>query len=145
MTHEDAGHYAAKHSPDTKLNEKIAEAVRLKLKAGKISCAAAHKIARDLGVTPAEVGVTIDLLEARINKCQLGLYGYVKGKSVVKPAEHVSKELRDAIENSLVAGRLSCTASWEISEKFGIPKMHVSSASELLTIKISACQLGSFR
>jgi hypothetical protein len=145
MTHEDAGHYAAKHPPDTNLNPGIAGAVKQVIKNGKISCAAAHKIAREMKVPPADVGVTIDLLEARINHCQLGLYGYAPEKRIVKPADNVPKDLEETIKESLVDDRLPCKASWEIAEKFSISRMNVSAACETLNIKISVCQLGSFR
>jgi len=144
MTHKDAGHYAAKHPPEKKLNPKIAEAVRLQAINGKISCASGHKIARDLNVPPAEVGISIDLLEMRLNKCQLGLHGYFPEKRIVEPAEKVSPELEKTILKSLVNNRLSCAVAWEIARKFGIPKMNVSSACETLKIKISSCQLGAF-
>jgi hypothetical protein len=144
MTHEDAGHYAAKHPPEKKLNQEIAEAVNLKAVNGKISCAAAHKIAGSLKVPPAEVGIAIDLLEMRINRCQMGLYGYTPEKRIVKPAEKVSPELEKAILEALVSNRLPCAAAWEIAGKFGISKMKVSSACERLKIRISACQLGAF-
>jgi len=75
MTHEDAGHYAAKHTVGTEPAAEITEAVRDKIKDGHISCAAMHKIASDLKKTPAEVGVAVDLIEARLNKCQMGLFG----------------------------------------------------------------------
>ncbi len=68
MAHEDAGHYAAKHPKGTKLNLKIAEPVKQKISDGRITCADAHAIAHNLKVTPAAVGVTIDLLECRIGK-----------------------------------------------------------------------------
>jgi hypothetical protein len=144
MTHEDEGHYAAKHPPDTNLNPGIAEEVKQNMKDGKISCSAASKIARELKVPPADVGVTIDLLEARINRCQLGLFGYVPEKTIVKPADSVPKELEKTIKDLLVDDRLPCKTSWEIAEKFGIPRMNVSAACETLKIKISVCQLGSF-
>ncbi|MBE9547143.1 MAG: hypothetical protein IMF10_06590 [Proteobacteria bacterium] len=144
MAHEDAGHYAAKHPPDKKLNQDIAGAVKLRVSNGKISCASGHKIAGDLHITPAEVGITIDLLEMRINKCQLGLYGYAPEKRIVKPAETVSPELERAILKALANNRLPCAAAWEIARKLDITKMKVSSACEALKIKISACQLGAF-
>jgi len=145
MTHEDAGHYAAKHSPDTRLDPKIAEAITKKIQDGKITCAAAHKITGELDVLPADVGVAIDLMEARISRCQLGLYGYSPEKRIVEPAENVSQELEKAIRNSLVNDRLFCLSSWEIASKLHIPKMNVAAACETLKIKISSCQLGSFR
>jgi len=144
MTHENAGNYSAKHLPDKKLDKKIAEAVKLQAIDGKISCASGHKIAGQLDVPPAEVGITVDLLEIRINKCQLGLYGYSPKNRIVKPAEKVSPELEEAILKTLSDNRLPCSAAWEIAKRFNIPKMEVSWACEALKIKISTCQLGAF-
>jgi len=145
MTHEDAGHYAAKHGEETKLDERIAGEIQKKIREGKISCSAAHRIAEELGVTPAEVGVAIDLLEARIERCQLGLYGYSPKRRIVEAAETVSMELETAIRGALTEGKLTCLSSWEIAKKFGIPKMAVCSACETLGIKLSSCQLGAFK
>ena len=144
MAHEDAGHYAAKHPPEIKLNSQIAEAVKRKVLDGRITCAAAHKIARELDTPPAEVGVTVDLLEIRISKCQLGLYGYSPQKRIVKPAENVSPQLEKAINESLVNNCLLCLPCWEIAKRFGIARMNVSAACETLEVKISSCQLGCF-
>ncbi|MBW2340693.1 MAG: hypothetical protein JRF50_10190 [Deltaproteobacteria bacterium] len=145
MTHEDAGHYSAKHATDTKLDPKIAEAIRLKAVDGRITCAAAHKIAGKLVISPADVGVAIDLLEMRIEKCQLGLFGYGAQKNAVKPAQGVSPELQEAIKASLVNNRISCLSCWEIAERFGIARIDVSAACEALQIRISSCQLGAFQ
>ncbi len=117
MAHEDAGHYAAKHK-GAELNEKIAAKVREKMSDGTLSCGAAHVIAEELGVAASEVGVTLDLLEVRIGKCQLGLFGYGEEKRIIKPADKVDPELQKEIENSLVDGRLPCKAAWDIAEKF---------------------------
>ena len=142
--HEDAGHFAAKHPKGTKLNPQIARAVKEKISDGWITCAASHKIARDLKVTPAEVGVTVDLLEGRLSECQMGLFGYRPQKRIVNPAKTVSPEMEEAIKNALVDGRISCASCWKISEKLGVPKMKVSETCEKLEIKISQCQLGAF-
>ena len=144
MTHEDAGHYAAKHPPGTKLDSRIAEMVKQKISDGKITCTAAHKIAGELNVSPAEVGVVIDLLEKRISKCQLGLYGYGPQRKIVRPADSVSLQLKKAIEESLVNNLLSCFSSWEIAKRFAISKTDVCAACETFKIKISSCQLGAF-
>ena len=144
MTHEDAGHYALKHPPDTVMNQEIADRVKTRISDGKIPCAAAHKIAEELGVEPREVGVTIDLLEIRVSHCQLGLYGYGAKGRIVKPAEKVSPEVDAAIRKSLVNGKLTCLRSWEIADQFGLSRMEISSACEKMGIKISSCQLGSF-
>jgi hypothetical protein len=76
MTHADKGHYAAKHAPGQRPDEKISVLVRSKVEEGKLPCADAERIGADLGATMAEIGLTLDLLEVRIRRCQLGLFGY---------------------------------------------------------------------
>jgi len=144
MTHHDEGHYAMKHPPGTVLNKDIAERVQARVKDGRITCAAAHRIAGECGVEPKDVGIAIDLLEVRIAGCQLGLYGYGSKGRVVEPAREVSTELEAAIGKSLVDGRLTCRTSWDIAEQFGITRMEISAACETLKIRITSCQLGSF-
>ena len=144
MAHENAGNYGAKHKTGTKLNPQIAEAVKKEVADGKIACAVAHKIARELGVSPADVGVTIDLLETRISKCQLGLYGYHPQKRIIKPAGSVSPSLEEAIKKSVENDRISCLSCWEIAKKSNIARIDVASACETLKVKISSCQLGAF-
>lgn len=145
MARKDKGRYAKKHSSDRKMDQKVAEAVQGRISAeGEISCAAAFRIVSDLGVSPLEVGFTIDVMEIPVTKCQLGLFGYNPRKGFVKPAESVSSGLEDAIRRALVNDRLSCAAAWEIAEKLGVGKMDVTAACEALKIKISSCQLGTF-
>jgi hypothetical protein len=143
MTHEDAGHYAAKHK-GAKLNEKIAVKVREKMADDILSCGAAHVIAEELGVAASEVGITLDLLEVRIGKCQMGLFGYGEKKRIVKPADKVEPELQKEIESLLVDGRLPCKAAWELAKKFQIKRLDLANACEKLKIKINSCQIGSF-
>jgi hypothetical protein len=144
MTHEDAGHYKRKHPPDREPKPELVQAVKQKASKGEISCAAAHRIAEDTKTPPLEVGFTVDYLELRLTKCQLGLYGYRPHKRVVEPAETVSDDLRNAIRESLVNGRLSCRAAWEIARNRGLSKMEISSACEAIKTKIFSCQLGAF-
>jgi hypothetical protein len=143
MAHEDAGHYAAKHK-GAKLNEKIAAKVREKMSDDILSCGAAHFIAEELGVAASEVGITLDLLEVRIGKCQMGLFGYGEKKRIVKPADKVEPELQKEIESLLVDGRLPCKAAWDIAEKFKMKRLYLANACEKLNLKINSCQIGSF-
>ncbi len=145
MTHEDAGHYALKHPSSAGPDARIAEAVRAKVSNGKIACAAVHKIAADFDIPPSEVGRTVDLMELRLHRCQLGLFGYGPQRRIVEPAESVTPALKEAIEASLIDNRLPCRTAWEIAEKMGLKKMDVSSACEALKIKIGGCQIGSFK
>ena len=144
MTHEDRGHFAKKHSPDRKVDDKIAKAVKDRSSDEEIPCAVAFDIANELKVSPEEVGFTIDSLEIHIVKCQLGLHGYRSNGKKVKPADSVPPPLEKAIREALVNDRLPCVAAWEIAERSRIPKMEVSSACEALKTKISSCQLGTF-
>ena len=61
MTLGNAGHYAVKHPEETICNPQIAEALKQTISAGRITCAAAHKIAGNFQISPVEVGVNIDL------------------------------------------------------------------------------------
>ncbi len=145
MTHEDAGHYAAKHPPKTELKPEVEKKIREKLQGDTITCAAAHAVASDLAIAPADVGVALDLMEARIEKCQMGLFGYSPEKCIVKPAPEVVPQLRKAIEQALVDNRLPCLAAWDSAKKLGIAKMDVAAACEALKIKICTCQIGAFK
>jgi hypothetical protein len=144
MSHTDAGHYAAKHAPGIQINPQIAELVKQYTSNGRITCADAHTIAQELNVSPAEVGVIIDLLEIQLSTCQLGLFGYGPQKRIVQPAEHVSPKLKNALENAQRDNRLSCFSAWKFAERFGISRIDIAAACEALQVKISACQLGTF-
>jgi len=145
MTHRDEGHYAQKHSARAQLNRTIADAIRKCSVEGKVPCTEAFRIAEEMNIQPSEVGRALDLLEIRIIKCQLGLFGHEKGKRlIVKPAETVPQDLEEAIRAGLVNERLPCAIAWEIAKRFNVPKMGITSACERLNLHISQCQLGAF-
>ena len=143
MTHKDAGRYADKHGSGVSPDERIASAVREKTAAGELACAEAERIGVTLGVSLAEIGRTLDLLELRIGRCQLGLFGYPEGKAV-HPVAAVAPDLEAAIRARLAGGRLPCQAAWEIAVERKLARMAVSSACEALKIRIKPCQLGAF-
>lgn len=144
MTHSDAGRYSAKHAPGGSPDERIAGAVREKAVEGALSCAEAERIGAALGVKLEEVGRTLDLLELRIGRCQLGLFGYGPERKAVQPAASVAKDLEEAIRGRLADERLPCRAAWEIAAERGITRMAVSAACEKQKIRIKPCQLGAF-
>jgi hypothetical protein len=144
MAHTDADRYTAKHPGDRKPDAKIAEAVRKRAADGEINCADATAIAENLRVDMLKVGETIDLLEMRFKRCQLGLFGFAGKKLIVEPAVKVSPELEKAVRGNLADGRLSCVSAWKIADGMGIARMDVTSACEALKIKIKPCQLGAF-
>ncbi len=144
MTHEDEGHYSAKHPHGTPADPALAAALTQTAQDGRVSCTAAHELAAAFKVAPAEVGKTADLLELRIVECQMGLFGYSPEKRIVKPADEVSDELRDSLQRYAANGRISCATCWKIADDLGLEKMTVSSACERLGIKVRHCQLGAF-
>ena len=144
MTREQGPKFSEKHGDDTRIDPAIKQKVENKTKNNEISCAVAFQIAEELKAAPADVGKGIDLLDIRLVKCQLGLFGYGPEKKTVKPKSPQSRDLEEAIRTALVEKKLSCRAAWDIALRFNVPKMAVSAACEALSIKIKPCQLGAF-
>jgi hypothetical protein len=144
MTHKDTGNYAGKRGGRA-LNETIAAKIKGKISENRISCAEAHSIAVELNTDPADVGAAIDLLEVRIIKCQLGLFGYGKEKNIPVLSDKINPDIESVIKSSLVNDRLPCFTAWEIAKRFKVARPMISAACETMKIKISPCQLGAFR
>ena len=147
MTHEDAGKYALKHPPGIRPNEQIARAIREKSPGVELACGMGEKISELLKVDISEVGITADLLEMKIKKCQLGLFGWGKKPSHGKDihaADSVSVELKSALEEVAENGGVTCAALWVIADRLGAERKVVSAACDTLGLKIRACQLGAF-
>jgi hypothetical protein len=136
--------FADKHEGSTKLDPSIKEAVLKRSKEGDLPCTIAFEIVKELGVEAAEVGKTVDLLNFRLVKCQLGLFGYIPEKKILKPQSTDNQDLKDAILNAQIDGRLPCKNAWEIASEFEISKMMISNIAEAMKIKIKPCQLGAF-
>lgn len=145
MTHEFEGHYRSKHAPNIQLDPALAKRVREKAEDGHLPCASAFTIAEERGTSPDEVGRVADLLEIKITKCQLGLFGYIKERrNIVEPAGRVSGELERALQKGMINGRLPCKKAWEIARDFGLSKTEITAACERLNIRLGFCQLGTF-
>jgi hypothetical protein len=143
MARKDKGHFSTKH-PGASVKKEVEELLKKKKTDGAMPCPLAFQAAGELGLTPAEIGQAIDLLEIPISKCQLGLFGYTPVSRIIKPAESVPEDLEAAIRKALADGRLPCADAFAIAKEFKLAKIRVSSACEKLKIKISSCQLGAF-
>jgi hypothetical protein len=143
MTHEDAGHYAAKHFRAT-VNHETAAQLKKHIVDGRISCTAAHAVAQVLRVTPKQAGIAIDLLEARIVQCQLGLFGWEEQLPAAGLPVAAAKLLKQAVQAALAKGRLPCAAAWKIADAQAVPRRAVKEICDRLNIKICRCQLGAF-
>ncbi len=143
--HQDEGHYAGKHPDKSALNERIAEVLKAEAENGRLSCTAAHRIASELGVSPAETGRNMDLLEIRITGCQLGLFGKDKDEvDKTLPSEDDVDVLKEIIEEDSRNGGISCRTLWTAAEKAGSTKAQAAAVCDLMSIKIHSCQLGAF-
>ena len=56
------------------MSNELEEKIKSSLVNGKLPCAVAFKIAKELKVSPREVGETADKLGIRIARCQLGCF-----------------------------------------------------------------------
>jgi hypothetical protein len=145
MASQHSGNFRAKHPQDTKVDPPIMDQVAANIVKGCMACKTAHAIAGELNVAPSQVGIAIDLQNGRIKACQLGLFGYGKGKKIVaQNGTEVKAEIASAIRNKLIDGKLSCAAAWCIADAEGIARLELGQACEYLGIKINQCQLGAF-
>jgi hypothetical protein len=144
MNQQNGKKFAEKHESNAPLNQEIKDHIVRQTKNNELPCAVAFKIAAELNVSAAEVGKTADLLEMMLVKCQLGLFGYMPEKKIVKPQAAENPDLASAIQDGRVDGNLSCEKAWEIARRFEVSKMKVSSVCEQLKIKVKPCQLGAF-
>lgn len=136
--------FADKHDSNVKPDGLITSEILKYSPNAKISCNDAFKVAKSLGVSANLVGMNADLIDVKLIKCQLGLFGYRTRKNIVKPQTQVHPDLKNAILDARINGKLACKTAWEISTRFNVPKMTVSGACEALKIKIKPCQLGAF-
>jgi hypothetical protein len=136
--------FVEKHGPDAQPDSVIKNEIIKRTPKNEIPCAVAFEIAKELQVSPDAVGMTADLINYRLVKCQLGLFGYRPQKKIVTPHHTVTEDLKNAISEALVQGRLSCKSAWDIATRFNVHKMKVSGACEAMGVKITYCQLGAF-
>ena len=143
MAHQDKGHYANKHQ-GKKIDKKISELIKQKSEETNLSCSAAHKLAKELNLPPLEIGIQADLMEFRIDKCQLGLFGYQPEKKIIDPSIDIPAELDKRIDDAEDDGSISCATCWKIATDLKIKKLDLGSACEKKGIRIKPCQLGAF-
>src|SRR5512145_426018 len=108
MTGHDRGHYSKKHPGEKEVDPFLVKAIHEKTTDKKITCAAAFKIVETSETTASEVGFTLDMLDIRIIRCQMGIFGYEPEKKAVKPMENVPGDLENAIRGKVKEGRITC-------------------------------------
>jgi hypothetical protein len=130
-------------------NPEISEAIQAHLQAGKLPCAQAFKIARDLDVAPLTVGLSADAMEVHLTRCQLGLFGYPGHAKGWEAAGVTDRLVPDGIEDAIreaagESGQLPCATAWGIAQRFSVPRMQVGYLADQVGVQITPCQLGAF-
>jgi hypothetical protein len=143
MTHEDKGNYAGKH-PDRKKDPLIVEKLETLGQQNQITCAEAHRAASELNAPPSDIGVQMDLMELRLVKCQLGLFGHASDAGPVDTDIEVPNDLKTRLVNTSKEGRISCKDCWDIAGEFNMSRRDMGAACEKLNLRIKPCQLGAF-
>ena len=144
MDRQNGKRFVEKHGPDAKPDRLIKNEILKRTNKNEVPCAVAFEIAEELQVSADAVGMTVDLINYRLVKCQLGLFGYHPKRKMVKPQHTVTEDLKNTISDALVQGRLPCKSAWDIASGFKMHKMKVSGACEAMGVKITHCQLGAF-
>lgn len=136
--------FSNKHGADEKPDPRVKEKIIRHTVENELPCAVAFNIAKELNMLAIQVGKNADLLNYRLTKCQLGLFGYTPEKKIVKSQTTIDPEIKAAIQKALMEGRLPCEKAWSIASSFSVHKMMISAACEFMGIKINKCQLGAF-
>jgi hypothetical protein len=136
--------FSDKHKAAEKSNPEIAGRIEQRSKNNEIPCALAFEIVEESGFLPADIGKNIDLMNYKLIKCQLGLFGYTPDKKIVKVQDTPNNDLKNAIKKALVNDKLPCKSAWEIAARFQVSKLTVSGVAEGMGVKVKPCQLGAF-
>ena len=128
--------FADKHDPNIKPDGSITSEILKHTQHAEISCDDAFQVAEILGVSANLVGMNADLIDVKLIKCELGLFGYRPRKNIVPPQTEVDPELKDAILDARINGKLPCKIAWEIASRLNIPKMTPFSVAFMECLKI---------
>ncbi len=134
---------------DLVVDDALREAIEARLDAkGKLACASAFRIAKELSLPPLTVGQAADVLQIHLTRCQIGLFGYPQGKGwkgTTIPEKPMPEGLEEAIRAELNdKEEIGCAQIWAIAARMHIPKMVVGHWVDKLGYKITPCQLGAF-
>jgi len=119
-----------------------------KTKNGIMACATAFDCTKKLNQTRQKTGIYLDILEIRLEKCQIGLFGHggekEKGKKFLKLTDTEKKEIKSILDDNMKNDFITCSEIWALAEKTGTKRMKISTCCEESGIKIKGCQLGAF-
>lgn len=135
--------------PDRETDENLSRTIRRWVSDGTLTCAAAFKVAEELGVPRLIVGRGADALRIPLSRCQLGLFGYPEASKIWESAGYQEPVIPPQLMDVIVAtqdksGRISCEALMAIADRFGILRAVAGRAAERAGVRVKPCQLGAF-
>lgn len=144
MAHSSNGKFNRKHPLGTQVADSILQALKPHIQKGKITCLDAHAVALEIGVRPQQIGIAVDLCEARIVACQLGLFGGDPLADTDPQPDQLPLRLEQAIIKAHHNNRIACLQAWQMSDTHGLTRLQMGNACDTIGIKITRCQLGAF-
>ena len=137
--------FARKHEETAAPHPEAAQKARERATNGSLSCARAFEIAGECGISPEEMGKTLDLAELRLTHCQCGLFGFPPpDKKRIKTLDPMPPELEKEIRAAEENGSVPCVDVWRVAKNLEITRLTAACGCETLKISIRPCQLGSF-
>ena len=122
----------------------LEDAVNAALKDGYIACPAGWRIAKNVGVSRLDVGVTIDRLGVRVTDCQLGCFGVSKTPYTGSVTEPFGEDAARRVGLLSEEGELTCANVFALAGELNVKPRAVADAANVRGHKLRQCQLGCF-
>ena len=110
----------------------------------EVACADAHEIAAQFGLTPQELGETVNnATDLRFFRCQpdCSAMSQVRGQEQNRPQGPMSLEIAADLQGA-AEGQISCADVWMVAARHKYPRLASATSSELACA--CALQIGCF-
>lgn len=108
---------------------------------GFVSCKTLLSAAKSTGITGEGAQRIADKRKIRINKCQLGFFGWENTDALSFTS---SEKLKKCIRTASVDNTVTCRALWNCADSCDSSRRETGAAVDGLGFKVKGCQLGIF-
>jgi hypothetical protein len=123
---------------------RLEETVKASLKSGYLPCAAAFKIAENLGAPKTAVGAMTDKLGVRVSNCRIGCFKVDKASHDSLAGKKADEKITAALESLKEKGELTCENVYALAQQMKTTPMAIAENADIRGWKIRQCQLGCF-
>ncbi len=127
----------------SQMDKDLLNALRPFIHNNRITCKSAHDAAQALQVSPGQMGPMLDSLGCKVERCQLGLFGYGRKKKL-DPEISLSETLNSSLSAAQKDNCISCLTCWNLADNLFVSRLEIGSACEKKQLRIRPCQLGIF-